>query len=542
MRRFLSRVTSLHVLLLVAVLEVAINRVIVPMTRPPTPILWQTSLDYFGLFLFYFTGTLAALVIGARVAVSFWGKSLPERIATVALGVAALLAAIPIVVTTSGEISQPLEIAFGIAVIVHVVTTFSMRRDLGVQIGLVIIAIPLLLHTASALGAEYLWPEQMFDGPSLDLVRYGVVSLCIAALATPYCFAPRPFSRAVTRPGPVIFAMLVAALGAATARLAYPQVAEVAWHAIGVELNKIQADQKLALYLLATATLVWTLASCTIATTPARQRIGMGLAFVVLGGYAFRWPAHYLLPLLGLSLISEAARTVRDEELEATPLANETPPISDSAWAGYLAAVTQGLRDSLGHDRGGDFHSLTTRGEGGLMSSVIVGGANGGAVRVRIERIDGCVLALDVMLGKEFDEVIGATFTVWAIPDRALGASPPSPPAAPSFKSGDAPFDERFRLRGNSVAFGKLMDEALRARALATLDGWLAYWEPHGLRYRVYPGRGAPLDHPMPLSDLALHRPVAPDRLISVIELLVEISARGVVPAPAADEPEELLS
>jgi hypothetical protein len=74
---------------------------------------------------------------------------------------------------------------------------------------------------------------------------------------------------------------------------------------------------------------------------------------------------------------------------------------------------------------------------------------------------------------------------------------------------------------------------------IATLDGWLAYWDKEGVRYRVYPGRGAPLDHPMPLSDLALGRAATPERLVAVVELLVEIGVR-VLPAAAPAEPTEL--
>src|SRR6185312_7796241 len=98
----------------------------------------------------------------------------------------------------------------------------------------------------------------------------------------------------------------------------------------------------------------------------------------------------------------------------------------------------------------------------------------------------------------------------------------------------DAGFDDRFRCRGSALAFQKLLTAAQRARATTTLDGWLAYWEREGLRYCVYPGRGAPLDHPLPLSDLALGRPAAADRFVAVIELLVELAQQGVEAQPAA--------
>jgi hypothetical protein len=149
-------------------------------------------------------------------------------------------------------------------------------------------------------------------------------------------------------------------------------------------------------------------------------------------------------------------------------------------------------------------------------------------VRVRIDRIDDSVIALDVVVGREIDEMRGATLTLWAIPNRGLGVNPSGPPAAPMFRSGDAAFDQRFKIRGNALALQKLFDAPLRARAAAALDGWLAYWDREGLRYRVYPGRGAPLDHPLPLSDLATGRQVGADRLQAVVELLVAIASRGI--------------
>jgi hypothetical protein len=531
-RRLAGGITPVHILLLVAFLEVAINRIAVPMLRPAkgAPPIWHTVLDYGGLFLFYFTGTLAVLVIGMRVANALADKpGVRTVVANVALAVAAVLGAIPLVVAAPLALSFPLEVAFGIAVVLLAVSAFGLDRDLGAQLGVVALAVPLLLHTITVVATKLWWPEGAFAGPGASVTRAGVMALCMAALVSPYVFAPRPFARAVTRPGPVLFAMGIAAAGAVVARTWYPSVAKAAALAIGVELNQSAADPRLALYLLAVATLAWTLASCAFAASPARRTIGAGIALVILGGYGFRWPNHYLLPLLGMAFVADAVRRVREEELASLPITSDTPPIADQAWSAYVGSVKAGLERTLA-----EVHSLTTRGDGGLSSSVIIGDTDGMQVRTRIERIDGGVIALDVILGKEIDELRGATVTLWAIPPRALGANPAGPPASPLFKTGDGPFDERFKSRGKPEVLARLLDEGLRARAVATLDGWLAYWEGDGLRYRVYPGRGAPLDHPMPLSDLALGRAASPERLIAIVELLVEIARRDLTVGAAA--------
>lgn len=524
-------------LLLVAVVEVAINRIAVPMLRPSgAPPAWHKNLDYVGLFSLYFTGTLAALLL----AVWCWQEIRGDhgwraRGAAVIVAITAVLAAVPLAVDAPADLSLSLEVALAVSGIAIVAAAFGRRRDLGVQVGLPILAVPLLLHVASAIGARFLWTDNVFDGPGAVLARAGVSALCLSAVASLYCFAPRPFTRAVLRPSALLVALAVIGAGALLARIAYVPLARAAVLAFGIELVPTQADPRLTVYLLAIATVAWTLAACAGSSSPARRSVGVGLALIVLGGYAFKWPHHYLLPLLGLALIGSAARSVRDEELADQPVASETPSIGDAAWAGYIAQLAQGLRRVLR-----DVHSLTTRGEGGLASSVIVGDADGLPVRVRIDRIDGAVLALDVVVGREVDELRGATLTAWAIPSRELGVNPAGPPAAPIFKTGDPRFDERFRTRGSALAFRRLFDDGLRARAVATLDGWLAYWESEGLRYRIYPGRGAPLDHPMPLSDLALGRtaPTA-ERLITVIELVLELGSRGIPPRPAGEPPPE---
>ncbi len=287
-----QRITPMHVLVVLAVLEIAINRVAVPMLGPAEgdPPAWHTALDYTGLFLFYFTGVLVVLVIALRVVTKLQGRpNIRDAIAHGLAAIATLIAAVPLIVSVPATMSLVLELTFALAVVAVIATAFGKDSDLGIQFGLPVVAVPLVIHTANVLGAHYLWPENTFDGPSAAIAHAGVIALCIGALVSPYCFAPRPFARSVTRPMPVVLAMGLAAAGAIAARAAYPAVAKAAAFAIGVEMSQAQADPRLALYLLGLATLAWTLTSCALATSEARRQVGLGLCV--------RAPRRLRLPL-----------------------------------------------------------------------------------------------------------------------------------------------------------------------------------------------------------------------------------------------------
>jgi hypothetical protein len=533
------------VLLVVALAEVAVNRIVVPWWRPEIgePPLAHTVVDYVGLFLFYFTGALAAAVLIARSVVSWRGPAGAEarpsprdRVALVVVAVAAAIAATPLVVITPAW-AILVEFAFAVALVAIIASAVGRRRDLGVQVGLAILAVPLWFHTLTFVIERLEYPDGVFHTPGAPgptFAMLAILALALASLATPYCFAPRPFARAVSRPIPIVVAMAIAAAGAVVARVWYPPLAKLVNLAIGIELDRTSPDQKLALYLLAVATLAWTITACATASTSARRGIGLGIGFVLLGGYQFEFPHHFLLPLVGFTVIADAGRRVREQELDAMPYVADAPPVADPTWSSFVGASATELRRVLD-----SVHTLTMRGDGGLSSTMIVGSSRGFDVRTRIERLDGSVVALDVVIGREMDEVRGATLTLWASPPRGTGQNPQPPPAAPLFRAGDPAFDEKFRLRGNASVFAALFDDAARGRAITALDGWLAYWEREGLRYRVYPGRGAPLDHPLPLSDLALGRvPPNAERLVAVVELLVELATR--VLEPEVREPQEL--
>lgn len=550
-RRSLS---TLELVLLAAVAaEVMVGRLLVhglekkpifikgvaPKIVPPT---WFVALDYLALFLIYFVALMGVIVLALTArelaAASGRGRTLTRVHHIVGGATAAALAAIAAfaAVVEPGAVQTLLHVALLLLAVHQVVRVWTARGDLGAALGLTLCAAPIILYCAASLFSAELWTEDQLLGGDAK-ARLGTLArgaLALAAIASPYCLAPRPFTRSMTRILPFAIALVVAGLGATALRVDYLATVKAVNNVLGLDLRIDAPQDQIALYLLAFATITWTVVACATAASPARRRLGCGLGLLVLAGYGFAWPAAFVTAGVGLVLMGDGAVRVRDEERAGfVPV---TPAIDDEAWQGFVGHIVAALRRLAGDDAA--VSAVSVRGEGEHTSTVVVTERRGIAVRLRVERLARAVVVVDVVCGREVDAGRGATWTI-AARGGGLGTGVhPEPPAAGAVvRADDAPFDERFRSRGDRAALLRMLDDGLRARAAASLDGWVAYWDGQSLRHRVFPGQGAPMDHPIPLSQLALERRAAPElveRLILVLELCAEIAARGLA---EADEP-----
>jgi hypothetical protein len=557
-RRF-GGFTPVHLLALVAIAEVGVYRVLVgdltvvvqPNQPPPPPAPdSHVVVGWIGVFLHYFVGALAIGLLVMRAIRA--GKVEPgvppasrgrEILIGSAAAVIAALGAVGLMIGEDATTAFLLETAFcATALIAFGVWLPQVHWKKpgaigpGAVIGLGFLIAPFVIHYYGVLGGKWLWPDEAADptGRIGGVTRTGISALCAAAIVSPYCFGPRPFTRSVVRIAPVAVAMAVAGVLAVLARRYYVDAVEVVKHATGLKLDPEHPERDTALYILSFATLCWTLTSCAIADAAPRRKIGLGLALVVLGGYHdVVWPAYYAMIALGLITIVDAIPGLAEAERLDPRIAPTTPAIDDRVWQEWVTALVAALRGA-GHT----INALTARGEDDHMTTVVTGDLAGRSFRLRVDRIAGAVLVIDTRFGREMGDDTPATFTV-ATKREGMGmrdAHPDPPASGTRLELGDDGFDARFRSRGSRAALTGALDEGVRARLTATMDGWLAAWGGASLRHRVYPGRGAPIDQPIPLSDLALRRagPDAVDRLVAMIGLLAEI-AKKVVPEREPD-------
>jgi len=496
---------------------------------------WFVALDYAALFLLYFATMLSLITL---VVVGLDARKDATRTTPVTRtdGVIGLVTALALAAAVAfAAIVKPAPVqwllfgSLGVLAIHRVVSSVVRRVGLASVIGLAVAAMPVVVFCGAALLSKRLWNEEEIFGGEARVGFGGIarMTLVIAAMLSPYCFAPRPLARNVTRIAPFAVALAIAMGGAALLRYDYLGTIRSVNRGLGLDLDPQGAQDAIALYLLAFATMGWTIVACLGAPSRSRQRIGVGLGLLVVAGFGFGWPMSFAVAAVGLIAIADGAVGVRTEE--RGELGSATPAIEDAVWQAYVARVVTALRAG-----GGEVSAVSVRGEQTLSSTVILCARRGVPVRVRVERHGGAVVVLDVLCGAESSRV-----PRWSALARRGGAHPEPPGIAPVMRADDAPFDLVFRCRGDRAAMLAALDDGRRARLAASVDGWVAGWDREALRHRVFPGQGAPVDGPLPLTALASRRTVtdaAIGQLVARIELCAEIAQRAEV----GGEPEPL--
>jgi len=567
----------------VAAIELAVYRLAVPGLKPTNPSdsppIWHTALSYWGLFLSYFCSALAVgivlreLILLARGHHRYWK---PIACALIVSGAAFTTYAVKSLISAPGEQDTLfLELGFSATLILLIVAQLRPGGDVAAKVGLMLLAAPLLVHFYRDAGVRWmLGDEALVSGIPERIAAYGQWTMVLAALLTPYCFAPRPFIESAGRLAPLVIGGFVGLVGALVMRQSVEVGVKIAADGLGVDLGAGPPASQIALYLIALGSITWTLVACFMAPSAARRRIGVGLGLVVAAGYGFDWPLQYLVGLVGFVTIGEAVREVVGEERSARAWEAarfRTPPIAAETWHAYVVALVEALRarglrastvsvaePALLAPPGGDASSSSSSSASSSASTspephaseqgddepaaedasrthVLITDPTAAPVRLLVERVGGAVQMIEVVCGRDARASGEApVWTVEARPERRLArvAHPPPPrTGAPHVRTGDASFDRRFHMRDGGGHAARLLDDGMRARASALLDGWLAYWPERALVYRVVPGHGAPLDNPIPLSGLAFRGAIwdgAVDRMVTVLEFLTELSRAAI--------------
>jgi len=548
-------VSILHLLLMAAVCEFSLYRLIAPALKPPTDIpLWHALLEGLGLFLSYFAALLAAVLIVRML----WRMVVLERpyhagfrwALCGAAGLSATLAAYSMFADANAFTSTWLRICLAITVVVLLLALMVGIKFLDYSPravwGVCMMTIPLLLTLAPFMMLVVGPPETRYSDFEPRMNEAAFAYLVMAGIAMPLCFAPRPILRSLTQTGPLTISLVISLMGALILRQHYEVGWRLAERGIALDMGPGLPANWIALAVVALGAVAWTLASCYMAPTEARGEIGIGISLIIMGGLIVGggFPARYLLTLAGLLVLADASTRVREQEEHLRePRAGllQGPPIAADAWQAYIRTLLAKLRGAPGADDGDEANgsAVTVGGEEEIRTTHVVTVRRGVQMRLCVELRSGSIMSIDLLCGdvpRVVTKLGEPAWTLYARPERMLGLKAhPEPPTSgeSTHKTGDDPFDRRFIVRGAAATTDQLLDDELRSRTTALIDGWIAYWPGRGLLYRVYPGRGAPLDHPIPITELAFRGEDAEpsvDRMLTVIDLLAEISARVVPP------------
>ncbi|MBL4635064.1 MAG: hypothetical protein JKY56_14425 [Kofleriaceae bacterium] len=530
-----------RLLALVAVAEMMVYRLLVPVLRPPADVAppgWHAALTYLGLFLYYFASAMALGVLAHQLWQLVKQKveneqrsGLTDVLTWLLIPVAVVFLALSIwsiVTLPSARVTFLLEGSFVFAVVLLVLRELLTKGELGIRLGLLVLAMPLVFHYYAPFSVRYIGGEEaLWNGLTDEVEAMGRWMVLLAALTIPYVLGARPFFLRAARLLPLLAAGFVGVFCAVLVRQDYIKAMELAQYGLGISFGSGAPSSLIALCLLALSAVAWTLVNTLSAPSEARRNIGVGLSLIVLGGYAFEWPLQYLLGIVGLITIAKARpELAAEEDQRITPT---VPAIEDESWQQYLESVLRVLRSRSGADEAGMDKGavITIAGEAGQSRSHFVFSRDEVTVKVTIERVSGAIVGVDVRCG-DGDTTGPPIWTLHSKRASRLGIVHPSPPSCTGkeWKRKGEECLTRYRILDTASLSEKLLSESMVSRIQHQVRGWMAIWPEGSLRFQVYPGRGAPLDRPIPITALAFRTGQAdPDDLLELLELLVEITS-----------------
>ncbi|MSP63930.1 MAG: hypothetical protein EXR72_27025 [Myxococcales bacterium] len=478
-KRSLREPSLLAVLCIAVLLELLTRRLLgrllhIDLLAPPG---WlRDSADFVGLFFFHVASLLGAALAVLGLAHLLIFPSVIPRGAKAAVGALAIafmpLLGVAVWRPLPSVFALYLEASFTALILLIMLGGWLSPGKPRVKLGLFVLALPLALHFAWSLMGHQ-------GASSSERARFvfwlGEVATVAAGLAAPPCFLPhRPRLR-------------VALLGAFAAMAAAGVLAWRSWDiasrlvAYGFGLELPMGALGMALYVVALG--AWTLTVLALLLEPGAARLrGYGVLLIGLSGFRHDLPFQIAALMVGFLAVVES-------------LGREAP----QATVAMFRALAQRMAVALG------------------AAHIEVGGAEGyETARMRVTQGEE---SLEVALGRQAGAIAHAEVVIGHAPSEEAPPMSLGRRGTPRLgrtrgdevATGDLAFDEAFRIFDSRhlTERDRVLDDDLRPRLIAELDGWLAVWPGEGVRYRT---------RNVGLLD---------GKLVGLIDLLTELKNRG---------------
>jgi hypothetical protein len=302
-------------LLGVAVLELALNRLAVPVLRPPgrTPVpAWHHGLDVASLFVFHLATVLAVAVCVWETVALVRSRRLPPT----ARGLSAVAVALflGLAAWASADAHAPASLSFHfestfilVLMVIGLVMTLVPRLEAPApwaKLGYLALVLPFLIHYYGTFALRLVGGAGSFADRLSWLGQWSVTG---SAIAVSLCFAPRPLLRALIRPAPLVIGGFVGAITLVLFVRHQEVGMELATRGLGLDLGPSAPMGLLLCNVVAATAVAWTLTSALTSTAESERLLGIGFALVVVGGYAYAWPLQLLTVVAGALAVRRAA-------------------------------------------------------------------------------------------------------------------------------------------------------------------------------------------------------------------------------------------